>query len=308
MKKFILSAAILATLASCNYNNTIATNYEAIQFGNAFVDNNVRATDPSYGAENPLNSFQVWGTVNGADNNPVAIFADDTVTGTVGANSIWSCTTNTQYWIVGAKYNFAAVVNADKKVDGKSSVTPGTDLLPATIAYTADGSTDLLYAKSIEYTGQTAGNNSKVAFTFEHLLSKVLIKVTNDSKNVSGYSFEVKNIKINAPKTNGSYNVAGKQWTATKGDYSFANIVVAQNADAECDAEQLLIPGEATITFDVDIMVDGSDITTKNYTHTTTLAAAHAYSFNIIVSTGEKIDFTVENHPTWTVEDQVTIQ
>ena len=183
----------------------------------------------------------------------------------------------------------------------------GTDLLPATVAFESDGSTDLLYAKSIEYTGQASGN-PKVAFTFEHLLSKVYLKVTNNSTAAGKYSFLVKNIKVNAPKTAGTYTIANKTWSATAGNYTFADITVAGGtADAECAAEQLIIPGSATISFDVDILVNGTLVSTTPYTYSTTLAAANAYSFNIQVSVGEPIKFTVENDPTWTKNGDVNI-
>lgn len=297
----------VAALVSCSNEEALEVNKgEAIAFGDAFVDNATRAaTDPSLGTTaNPLTAFNVWGTVKGTG-DLVAIFANDNVTGTVGAGSTWTCTSKTQYWITGAKYNFAALVNA-------GTVTLGTDLLPATVAFTSNGSTDLLYAKSIEYTGKASGN-SKVAFTFEHLLSKVYLKVTNNSATASNYSFLVKNIKVNAPKT-GTYTIASETWSATAGDYAFDDIAVAGGAaSAECAAEQLLIPGAATISFDVDILVNDTLnstpklVSTTPYTYSTTLAAANAYSFNIQVSVGEPIQFTVEKDPTWTEKDDVTI-
>lgn len=291
----------VSALVSCSNEEVLEVDKgEAISFGNAFVDNATRATDPSLGTTaKPLTTFNVWGTVKG-NSNLVAIFANNIVTGSVGEGSTWECTNTTQYWITGAKYNFAALVNA-------SEVKLGTDLLPATVAFESDGSTDLLYAKSIEYTGQASGN-PKVAFTFEHLLSKVYLKVTNNSTAAGKYSFLVKNIKVNAPKTAGTYTIANKTWSATAGDYTFADITVAGGtADAECAAEQLIIPGSATISFDVDILVNGTLVSTTPYTYSTTLAAANAYSFNIQVSVGEPIKFTVENDPTWTKNGDVNI-
>lgn len=291
----------VAALVSCSNEEVLEVDKgEAIAFGDAFVDNATRATDPSLGTTaKPLTTFNVWGTVKG-NSNLVAIFANNIVTGSVGEGSTWECTNTTQYWITGAKYNFAALVNA-------SEVELGTDLLPATVAFESDGSTDLLYAKSIEYTGLASGN-PKVAFTFEHLLSKVYLKVTNNSTAAGKYSFLVKNIKVNAPKTAGTYTIANKTWSATAGNYTFADITVAGGtADAECAAEQLIIPGSATISFNVDILVNGTLVSTTPYTHSTTLAAANAYSFNIQVSVGEPIQFTVETNPTWTENGDVTI-
>ena len=81
----------VATLASCAKEETLSFDKgEAIQFGNAFVDNATRAND--YGPNNPLTAFKLWGTIEGIE-GPTAIFADDTVTGTVVPNSEWNCTT-----------------------------------------------------------------------------------------------------------------------------------------------------------------------------------------------------------------------
>ena len=311
MKKLFISLLAVAALASCAKEDIIVADPGELIGFNSFVENSTRATDPSYGAADnaqKLTAFNVWGTVAAdASSTPVAIFANDTVSGTVGTNSTWTCTTKTQYWLNGALYNFAALANA-------GTVTLGADLLPASVEFTSNGSTDLIYAKSATYTGKPAGQNQKVAFNFEHLLSKVYIQVTNNSVAATDYSFLVKNIKINAPKTAGKYYIqtvgenAAKTWTATNGDYTFANIAVAGGAaGAECAAEQLLIPGAATITFDVDILVGGKTMSTANYSYTTTLAAANAYSFNIKVSVGDTIQFTVEKQPTWTENDPVDI-
>lgn len=320
MKKLFVSIIAIAALAACAKEEIVSLdNGEAIQFGNAFVNNAVRATDPSYGGaqgQKALTSFYLWGTVAASNGTPVAIYANDTVEGTVGTNvvdgketHVWNCTTKTQYWIKDAKYNFAALVNA-------GNVTLGSDLLPATVEFTADGSTDLMYARSTENITGKASDNAPVNFTFGHLLSKVYIGVTNSSSTATGYSFLVKNIKINAPKTGKYYiqnvveneeaKVAGT-WAATNGDYTFAEISVT-GATAECAAEQLLIPGAATISFTVDIIYNKATITTVDYSKEVSLAAATAYKFNIITSVGEPIQFSVTEQPTWTNQPQTELK
>ena len=74
MKKFFFGILAIAALAACSNEEQIAApKGEAIAFGNAFVDNSVRAIDPSYGATNKVDgvdvrnhitSFKVWGTAN----------------------------------------------------------------------------------------------------------------------------------------------------------------------------------------------------------------------------------------------------
>jgi len=314
MKKLILSAAILATLASCNYNNTIATNYEAIQFGNNFVENSVRAAqDPSYN-NTTLKSFNVYGTVNGADDNPVAIFNGEAVSGTVGANSVWTCT-KTQYWIAGAEYNFAAVVDAN-------DVNLGENLLPETLEYTADGSTDLLYARSEEDIVGKVSGNGLVAFEFAHLLSKVKFTVKN-STAVSDYKYTVKDITISDAYATGVYTIGNA--TPWEGDGTYPTVfgTIAdvtcvskdtksgvEGSGVECAEEKLLIPGKTTlkVEFTVDLYYNNSLMNSTAYTGNNAkvvtidggLLPGNAYNITLALGLENPIQFTVETAPGWT--------
>lgn len=307
MKKFILSAAILATLASCNYNNTIATNYEAIQFGNAFVDNNVRAEDPSYSA-NDIESFKVYGTVDGGQGS-VVIFPGSTVTkGDADYGKAWSCDVK-QYWIPGAQYKFVGIVDGEVAGVTETNVESG---MPTTVEYIADGTTDLL-VQTITKTANTNGDpNGLVAFQFAHLLSKVNFTVNNGSTEADGYSFVVKNITFNG-NTTGVYDVENSEWLADKfttGDTAVGNgdpkeiVVATKAAFSELDSEVLFLPGTYTISFTVDILCNGTVVTSTNYpadgdTYEHTLEAAKAYNFNVNVKVGELIQFTVTTNPSW---------
>ena len=317
MKKTIF--AILATVAmvACSNDEIVSLNQEAIQFGNAFVDNSVRgAYDPSYGATNkvdgvdtPINltSFNVYGNVMGTT-KPVEVFNGEAVSGTVGANSEWTCT-KTQYWIESAKYNFAAVVNGDVTeefaYDANIPASYANAYLPKTIEFTttADANVDLLYARSIEYTGQPAGQNTqKVEFTFDHLLSKVKFSVENKSNTAAGYSFLVKNVKVEAVET-ASYDVANEKWgTGSIADFALANVELTNSTDAtvESAAEKLVIPGTVKVSFTVDVIYGGETITSKNYgPYSVAVAAGKAYNLKAEVAVGEEIKFTVKQNPTW---------
>ena len=308
MKKLLISMLAVATLASCAKEETLSFDKgEAIQFGNAFVDNATRATDPSYSGTADFTSFQVWGTVKANETaTPVAIYADATVTGTVGENSVWTCNDVKQYWIKDALYNFAALANAD-------AVTLGADLLPNTVTYTAD-QTDLVYAKSAQYTGKASGNDL-VAFTFQHLLSKVNFTVVNGSQDATGYSFLVRNINI-AGASAGTCDVTTTPvtWTATANDgYTIADITVDNDtASKDCGTALLVVPGVVTVSFNVDILVDDVVLGTKQYTSAvTTLAPANSYNFVVTPTVGEEIKFSVANDPTWTPQTggtEITIQ
>ncbi|MBO5018106.1 MAG: fimbrillin family protein [Alistipes sp.] len=304
MKKILISMLAVAALVSCSKEESIRVDQgEAIAFGNAFVDNSTRATDPSYSGTADFTSFQVWGTVKANDAaTPVAIFEDDTVTATVGANSVWTCNVK-QYWIKDALYNFAALANAD-------AVALGDDKLPKTVTYTAD-QTDLVYAKSAQYTGKASGNEL-VAFTFQHLLSKVNFTVVNGSQDAEGYSFLVRDIEI-AGATAGTCDVTTTPvtWTATANNgYTIADITVDNDtASADCGTALLVVPGAVTVSFNVDILVDGVVLGTKEYTSAaTTLAPANSYNFVVTPTVGEEIKFTVANDLTWTDGGDINVQ
>lgn len=308
MKKLFVSILAVAALAACAKEELVSVNQEAISFDSAFVGNSTRATDPSYGTtDKPLKAFKVWGTVTGSE-GPVAIFADDLVSGTVGVNSTWNCTTKTQYWITGATYEFAAVV------DGNVTTENG---LPKTISYTADGTTDLLYARAKQYTG-LATDNPKVAFEFKHLLSKVKFTLENTTPagdKIGAYTYTLTDVKITNAITNGiytvadtfnseskTYTVAGSWASKEANGMTFENIVdVTNNSSAESANEKLVIPmTDAAVSCNVNIYYGGKLITTTPASKTVTLAPGNAYNFKVSTGLNNPIQFTVTEQPKWT--------
>lgn len=304
MKKLFVSVLAVAALAACANEEIVSMDKgEAIQFGNAFVNNSTRATDPSYSTKN-IESLLVYGTVNNQN-----IFDAAIVSKTGNYGSIWSCKDALgneikQYWIAGANYKFVGIVDGVKDGVTTTDVDQNTKM-PTTITYNADGETDLLCA-TVERPNNT--NYDTVAFTFTHLLSKVNFTVTNESKDASGYSFVVKNIKLAGNKT-GVYDVVAGAWKTDKfttGTTNLPEITVASGAASnELSTEVLFLPGEYVITFDVDIIYNSEVITTTSYPATTgaytyDLDAAKSYNFNVDVAVGQKINFTVSAQPTWT--------
>ena len=308
MKKFFIAIAAIATAAASSQNETISLdNGEAISFGNAFVENSVRAADPSYSA-NDIKSFKVYGTVDGGQ-GAVVIYPGTVITKD-GAeyNKAWTCPVQ-QYWIEGAQYKFVGIVDGKKSGVTETNTVDG---MPTTISYTADGATDLL-CQTIDRKDDT----SLVAFSFNHLLAKVNFTVKNNSKDADKYSFVVKNIAF-AGNTAGVYDVAKAAWDADKfttgstavgntrtvGETEVKDIVVATTAASnELGTEVLFLPGTYGVSFIVDILYDGKLITTTNYPATGTyehsLEAGKAYNFIVEVAVGQTIQFSVEKQPTW---------
>ena len=303
MKKIILAAMALAALAACTKAEVIETTEgEAIEFSNAFVNNATKATDPTYGAV-ALTSFDVYGTVSGTGTaSTINIFNGAEVTGVVGAN-VWTCGVK-QYWIAGATYDFAAVVDANAVTQDENTK------MPTALTYETDGQKDLLYAEATAI-GKASGNG-KVNFTFNHLLSKA--QFTVKSNTADGYYHNVTNIKVSNFET-GTYTIAGGTWAGTTAkDILFGDITVVTAANTEGknnEIQMLLIPNTAdfTVSFTVEIWNGTTKLGTQNYTKTVAqdLVKGNAYDFNLDLKVGELIEFTVTSNPTWADETDVTV-
>lgn len=300
MKKLFVSILAVAALAACAKEEIVSLDKgETIQFGNAFVENSVR-TDYS---STDINTINVYGTVNNVliyDYTPVT--RPSNVDGQ-GYGTNWTCGV-TQYWIEGATYKFAALVDVPK-----ANITPDQYGMPASFTYTADGQTDVLY-DYYTTTGQAKGQNTTVPFTFKHLLAKVYFTVTNNTGNAD-YTYTIRDVKVKGTRPDGTYTVyssndvnAVGSW-AQKSDLSntsFASIENVVKGTPKSNPELLLIP-EVTVgvSFTVAISVKGTEISTYNYSkaNVATLAQNTIYNFGVSLTPGDVINFTVTAKPEW---------
>lgn len=333
MKKILLSVLAVAALASCVEDLGAG---DAIDFGAPFVGNTTKAADPSYGAGAvQLTEFNVYGTVQGTGAGVVNIFNGDRVYGgTIGTTGVWQCA-KTQYWIECATYNFAAVVNADVDPDGNgmpktlTTVAHGND---AVAPYAEGYLKDMLYDQPAEFTAAKNAENTyaPVNFAFKHLLAKAQFVVTSNTEG--GYYYNVKNIKIHNFET-GEYTISTGKWDKEKEDgetpaatdkaYSLGDIlnVTAANTNQTNATQVLLIP--TTTNFKVEFVVelwndngDATDVLLREIHYTTTaptngaeheapitvntdLVKGYAYNFNLNLTAGSLIQFTVTSQPTW---------
>lgn len=273
---------------------------------NTFVDKATRSVnDPSYSSAQGgkmFTNFGVFGTVEGAE-----LFDDVTVSGSgVGENASWTYT-GTQYWIAGAKYNFAAVAPQTVVVDGvdtpvytnaKYTVTSAGDGADktysgtTTLSFVNNGTTDLLYAEATAEGKAGSGNaaqpaNGKVQFNFRHVLSKVKFTFTN-LYNASNATIRVENVQIRDAYESGVAKLnAATAWAPESNGLilNFGNAAVA-SADAEeafaCNVkkesynELLMIPGAGATkiegknvyTVQFDVVLLVSGQEIDTYTHT----------------------------------------
>ena len=315
MKKVLIAVLALAAVA-CNKAEIVEqTPANAIAFESVFVDNATKSvSDPSYANDNLFSDFAVYGFVQGA-----TLFDGKPVTGS-GINGTWTYT-GTQYWIDGAKYNFAAVA----PFSNKNWNTTNFGIGETNLYFTNNGTQDVLYAQSAEITGAASGN-SKVGFTFRHILSKV--KFSFENKYLADDTkIQVRNIKINnAYKTGNVTLTSGTPvWKDQAGTLELkfgnaasafdANEPIAHNATAESYNELLLIPGAVEggykVTFTYDILVGEGETKVKEFTKTATVnftpEAGHAYDFKATITPGELIEFTVTPITGWTTETEGTM-
>ena len=299
MKKLFVAIIALAALAACAKEEIVSLDKgETIQFGNAFVENATRADYSSA----DITAFKVYGTVNN-----VNIFNGDNVTkGTAAYGDAWTLTDAetsqpiTQYWIEGAAYKFAAVVDANHvNVDDYG--------MPVSLEYSAAGQKDMLY-NYVEETGQPTGQNDTVEFNFTHLLAKAYFTVTNNTGNAD-YTYTIRDVKVTGTRPDGTYTVYTTDndtgaW-AQKSDLSntsFASIENVVKGTPKSNPELLLIP-EVTVgvSFTVAISVKGTEISTYNYSkaNVATLAQNTIYNFGVSLTPGDVINFTVTAKPEW---------
>ena len=293
----------IATLASCAKEETlVADQGEAIGFGTPFVENSTRV---DYSTPGTLTTFNVYGTVTGTAGT-VNIYNGVAVTGTVG-NADWSHDAQyNQYWIPGADYDFAAIVDA-------TVATKDTYHMPLTLTTQADNAMylkDMLYASAhVENATATQG---RVNFNFSHLLSKVKFTVTSNA--MGGYYHTVTGISVSNFES-GTYTIAEVTWAGGNAkDVEFAEIAEVTSADTagKSNAELLLVPNAANfnVTFTVDLYKNGTKLgtETKNIDVDQDLVKGNSYNFTIACSVGNPIKFGVTNDPSWTTLPDIAIQ
>ena len=331
MKKTLLLVAAAVALVACSNEETVHQSApEAIGFDNAFVENSTRSVnDPSFTNTNLFGGFRVYGFVENAP-----LFKGTEVTGSgLGNTGSWSYQ-GTQYWIAGANYKFHAVAPIPAIADADNATYTVAD--GVSFNYTnVDGTEDLLYAYQTA-TGLTT-NNQKVAFTFDHILSKVKFSFVN-GYDASNATLKVTNVKItNAHKTaNVALNNTTVTWTGNNGetdnDLDFGAATDREDTTAaanyafgsiyESDNERFVLPSTAeyeyAVTFTVelwinDVQVDVDSTTTgvQGYNHTATAkfapVAGNAYDIKTTITASnidpdnaqEAIEFTVTRIDDW---------
>ena len=309
MKKFLfLGLAAMMAFTSCTKDETLATAQNGAIGFDVAADKATRSNiDPSITTAN-IDNFAVYGFM---DNVSGAVFTDELVT---KQGDAWSYQ-NTQYWVAGKNYYFAALAPSNDRawtLDTKNASTLGV----GTVTFTNDGTQDLLYWAQGPIEGK-ATDNAKVGVLFNHLLSKVKFSFVNQFDNANAY-IVVKDIVITNAETEGTINLAVENWwdggdwsVKTPAAFEFGNAAttalkgedkIAQFKEIESYNEMLLFPvinKTFTITFAVDLYM--GEVLADTYKHsidvTTTLEMGKAYDFKATFNAKNIIDPEDPEHP-----------
>lgn len=307
MKKILFfSAAAAMMLASCSSEETVqAPKGNAIDFGNAFVNNSTRA---DLNKDN-LQDFGVYGYMNEVAG---VIFSNEKVSG----NPNWTYT-NTQYWTAGKNYWFAAIAPYDAATFTAPATLPETGEF-GTLSFDNSQQVDLLYANQNNIAGKESGN-AKVGFTFNHLLARTQFTFTHAATN-NNVKFQVSNVKVTNAVKEGTITLgANAAWSAKEGDagmelnYTTAatDITSEKESNTLVSGQQYIIPiaQEYNVTFTVAVY--NGTVLVGNYDKTVKIPASVAFargnSYNFtcaltyanVVENAEPIEFTVTEVTNW---------
>lgn len=324
MKKSLylgLGALAVLGLASCSSEDTVeAPKGNAINFGNAFINNSTRGGEDATLAN--LKEFNVYGYMGDMSG---VIFNGEKVT---FADGKWGYT-NTQYWTKDQKYAFAAIAPIATNVVYTAPTAFPTAGWFGSIALTAfDGTQDVIYASAYQ-TGLATGNPA-VPFTFSHMLSRVQLTFTNGMINAQG-TMTISNVKIANASTAGNAVLAG---TVAEGATDPTNTVTWSNQTGAADRAYTMTPAADvaqkattvsdafffiptpqshtyTVTFTVEQKIGDVVVSTSNKTATVTFTGGMqpGYSYNLTATMTEKnmpdntpeaIQFTVTAVDAWT--------
>ena len=257
MKKLFVGVLAIASMVACMNEETVRVkDGNPIAFENTYVQNATRANDPSTTTNN-IQEFSVWAYMNAVDG---VVFDDETVS---RSGDDWTYT-NTQYWMPGNNYYFAAFAG-DRTAIETLPATMETNGLGVVKFTNVDGTNDILYSEAV--VEDAAANQAPVALTFKHLLSKVKFTFKNGFQNDNN-KVVVKDITMKVAETanvdlSAAADFANPEsvlpWTNLAGTTTleFGDVEKTKiGVSASSENERLTIPAanyEYVINFDVEV-------------------------------------------------------
>lgn len=300
MKKlfFFALTGVATILAGCTKTETVEIpDSRAIDFSGAYIGNAVETRtqqNPENITDASITEFIVYGGYNGTMTD---VFNRELVTRTSGGS--WTYT-NTEYWVNGKTYDFAAYAPAAVS----SVATVAADDANKALSFTnftsnADNQNDLLYAHE-PVPDVNPSTQGAVTFNFNHALSKIRFTLTNaiDGKLTIGnfkvygmnsqgdYTYQTGSsrmgwdnvgtpIESTAPFTSTIAEMAAVNASSSSGDY----LVIPQDVEAS----------KVTVTFEATFTNNNGDVLIPNklvtaYIPAGTWVPGQCYNYNLNIT------------------------
>jgi hypothetical protein len=252
MKKIVLlGIAATALLTACSNDDVVEVKTTSAIGFNTFVNNATRTVTGEVTKAN-IDEFAVWGFTTPSGGSATQIFNAEAVTRAKDGETWgdWDYK-NTQYWVSGNAYTFSAISPVPTSSNGISYAI-GTGVPSGTISFTQDelAQRDLVYAYATA-TGK-ASDNAVVGFNFNHLLSRVALKVTNSSTNAQNTVLVISNVKLKGALASGDFVTTNYTSTSAydiSGDtfkgFTWSNLGSA-NKDIYLGTKDVTYPNTAT--------------------------------------------------------------
>jgi hypothetical protein len=227
---------------------------------NTFVENSTRADLIGEVNTDNIAEFGVWGFTTPSGGKATQIFNSEKVSKSDGS---WGYL-NTQYWVAGNDYAFAAlspIPSDDNNISYSLGESPSAPTGNVTFTQDAIAERDLVYAyKAItSAAANSSGSWDAVPFTFDHLLSRVAVKVTNSSDNAPNTAIRISNVKLVGAAIKGTFatssDISSTTWSidASSGYMSSTTTPSAIEIGATTAGTKVYFPAAA-----------GTDIVTIN--------------------------------------------
>ena len=280
MKKLFISMLAVAAVVACSKEETIIEQApEAIAF-DTFVNNATRATDITTAN---LSAFDVYASIVKADGTAGVILDREDVTRSVSENGSYTWGyTNTQYWVPGNSYTFAAIAPANH-TSWSYAVTNG-NVHNGVISfnnYTAAANEDLIYA----YQSRKLSNDKitstpeKVAFTFNHELSRVRFTFENTIAAASNITLKIDSVRVTNAYRTGTLAVTVTDNVTTSGATADTWTVADNTYVIAFANDSAIIPGAGTKNAQGEVL-SNSETTEHHYL----IPAATTYNVKFVVS------------------------
>lgn len=285
MKKLFIAILGVAAFAACSQDVTLETpKGAAIGFDNVFVENATRAADLT---ANNITDFGVYGFIKNASGEG-QIFDNQLVSKSGNAFTY----SPAQYWVANAYYYFAAIAPAAKaNTYVANAETPDAGVLSFN-NQTAAANTDLLFAYyKRDAVAEIKEAPAPVAFTFDHVLSRVKFSFKNGFGEGQNIELKVTNVNVKNAIAKGTLaleaGVLAEQWADQTGAFNvaFGNAGATLAAAAKGTTEHFyLIPADAyeyEVTFDVTLYQAGVELDTYNRSAKVTVDLLRGNSYEL---------------------------